>query len=158
MKQGKQKERKGGDWSFYFKTQPVLTALGQLELARTRAWEVIALGHHLISFSLLVTWCDSGEAGSGWGSERWYMPGIHFPGVRGAQLMWGPRPCPAKLNAASQTLHFTRSQLAWSCVGWSWRLPLSVGLGGNWLCVQRDTVWKYTWKVLLFLKIRFSIL
>lgn len=32
-KQGTQKERKGGAWSFYFKIQPVLTALGQLELA-----------------------------------------------------------------------------------------------------------------------------
>lgn len=54
MKQGKQKERKGGDWSFYFKIQPVLTALGQLELARLGPEKLLPLDITL-SLNLL---CD----------------------------------------------------------------------------------------------------
>ena len=158
MKQGKHKERKGWDWSFYFKIQPVLTALGQLALVG-RGLRSLHLGVTL-SLSLLCSllwlrwsskWVGSREGDTCLG----YIP----QGSGGAQWTWGPRPCPAKLMMFPR---FCTLQTA-GCLE-----PVWVGVGGclcqlaqaaNWLCVRRDTAWKkYTWKVLLFQKIIFNIL
>lgn len=101
VKRGRRKERKGWDWSFYFKIQPVLTALDQLELVGLGPEKSLHLDITL-SLSLLcnLMWL---RWGSKWlGSREGDVCLGYIPqGSGGAQWTWGPRPCPAKLNDVS---------------------------------------------------------